>query len=73
MLGVAPDYRGKGIGKQLVRAGLARLRSKGLQIAELTVDSENKAACALYRSIGFEVQAKTLWYEKVINQDTGIK
>jgi mycothiol synthase len=67
MLGVAPDYRGKGIGKKLVLAGLARLKSKGLQVAELTVDSENKAACALYRSIGFEVQANTFWYEKVIN------
>ena len=67
MLGVAPDYRGKGIGKKLVLAGLARLKSKGLQVAELTVDSENKAACALYRSIGFEVQANTFWYEKAIN------
>ena len=67
MLGVAPDYRGKGIGKKLVLAGLARLKSKGLQVAELTVDSENKPACALYRSIGFEVRDSTLWYEKAIN------
>jgi mycothiol synthase len=67
MLGVAPDYRGKGMGKKLVLAGLARLRSKGLQVAELTVDSDNKAACSLYRSIGFEVQANTFWYEKAIN------
>jgi mycothiol synthase len=67
MLGVAPDYRGKGIGKKLVLAGLARLKSQGLQVAELTVDSENKAAYALYQSLGFEVQANTFWYEKVIN------
>jgi len=67
MLGVAPDYRYKGMGKKLVQAGLARLRSKGLQVAELTVDSENKAACALYQSIGFAVQANIFWYEKVIN------
>ena len=67
MLGVAPDYRGKGIGKKLVLAGLARLKSKGLQVAELTVDSENKAACAVYQSLGFEVQANTFWYEKVID------
>jgi mycothiol synthase len=73
MLGVIPDYRLKGIGKKLVLAGLARLRSRGLQVAELTVDSENKAAYALYQSIGFEVQANTFWYEKVINQDTGAR
>ena len=67
MLGVDQHYRGKGTGKKLVLAALARLKSKGLQVAELTVDSENKAACTLYQSIGFEVRASTFWYEKVIN------
>ncbi len=67
MLGVDPHYRGKATGKKLVLAALARLKSKGLQVSELTVDSENKAAYALYQSIGFEVQASTFWYEKVIN------
>lgn len=67
MLGVDPDYRGKGIGTQLMMAGLVRLRNRGLRVAELTVDSENKAARTLYESLGFEVQARTLWYEKVIN------
>jgi len=67
MLGVDPDYRGKGTGKRVLLAGLARLKSKGLQVAELTVDSENKAACALYKSIGFKVKTSTFCYEKVIN------
>jgi mycothiol synthase len=67
MLGVSPDCRGKGIGKKLVLAGLARLRSKRLQVAELTVDSQNKVACALYKSIGFKVRANSIWYEKVID------
>jgi len=67
MLGVDRDYRGKGIGKRVLLAGLARLKSKSLQVAELTVDSENKAACALYKSIGFKVRTSSFWYEKVIN------
>ena len=67
MLGVDPDYRGKEIGKRVLLAGLARLKSKSLPVAELTVDSENKAACALYKSIGFKVRTSSLWYEKVIN------
>ena len=67
MLGVDPDYRGKEIGKRVLLAGLARLKSKGLQVAELTVDSENKVACALYKSIGFKVRTSSFWYEKVIN------
>jgi len=67
MIGSDPDHRGRGVGKKVLLAGLARLRSKGLQVAELTVDSENKAACALYQSIGFKVWKSSLWYEKVIN------
>ncbi|MFC1933280.1 GNAT family N-acetyltransferase [Chloroflexota bacterium] len=67
MLGADPDYRGRGVGKRALLAGLAHLKSKGLRIAELTVDSENKVALALYRSIGFEVGRSSLWYEKVLS------
>lgn len=66
MLGVDPDYRSEGIGRELMMAGLARLRDRGLRVAELTVDSENRTARRLYESVGFEVQANTLWYEKSI-------
>ena len=66
MLGVDPDYRGRGVGKRVLMAGLAHLKSKGLTVAELTVDSENKAAYNLYLSAGFEVKASSLWYEKVV-------
>jgi len=67
MLGVDPDYRGKGTGKKALLAGLAHLKSKSLQVVELTVDSENKTAYALYKSIGFKVRTSSFWYEKVIN------
>lgn len=66
MLGVDPDHRGKGVGKKLILAGLARLKGKNLKIAQVTVDGENKVACALYQSLGFEVQTTTFWYEKAI-------
>ncbi|HEX77052.1 MAG TPA: GNAT family N-acetyltransferase [Dehalococcoidia bacterium] len=66
MLGVDPDHRGRGIGRQVLVAGLAYLKSKGLRVVELTVDSENKAACALYRSVGFESWTSSLWYEKAL-------
>ena len=67
MLGVDPDYRRQGVGKRVLVAGLAYLKAKGLRVAELTVDSENKAACALYQSVGFKVRTSSFWYEKVIN------
>jgi mycothiol synthase len=64
MLGVDPDYRGKGLGKQLLLTGFSYLKSKGLQVVELTVDRENKVACALYKSMGFTLWTSSLWYEK---------
>ena len=67
MIGADPDYRGKGVGKRVLLAGLAYLRSKSRQVAELTVDSENKVACTLYQSLGFEVRTSSLWYEKLLN------
>jgi mycothiol synthase len=66
MLGVDPDYRGKQGGRQVLVAGLSHLKSKGVGIVELTVDHENKVACGLYRSAGFEVWSSSLWYEKVL-------
>jgi len=67
MLGVDPDYRGKGIGRRALLAGLAHLRSKGIEAAELTVDSENAAACALYESVGFKISSASAWYEKTLD------
>ena len=67
MLGVAPDSRRKGIGQELVLAGLSCLKNMGLPVARLTVDGENLAANALYRSIGFREIDASLWYEKALD------
>jgi mycothiol synthase len=67
MLGADPDYQGKGIGRKALMAGLAYLMKKGVKTASLSVDSKNRSACNLYRSIGFIRQAKNLWYEKEVN------
>jgi len=64
MLGVDPGYRGRGLGRQLLLVGLSYLKSKGLRVVELTVDSKNKVACALYKSVGFRLWISSLWYEK---------
>ena len=64
MLGVDPDYRHQEIGKTILLSGLQDLRARGVDIVELTVDSENPAACALYESVGFQIYARIEWYEK---------
>lgn len=67
MLGADPDYRGKGIGRKALLAGLDCLMKKGVKTASLSVDSANRSARNLYRSLGFERRAKSLWYEKEID------
>ncbi len=64
MLGVDPDFRKKGIGRNILLAGLADLKSKGVIIVELTADGEESVALGLYESVGFEVCSRTEWYEK---------
>jgi mycothiol synthase len=66
MLGVDPDHRRRGVGKEVLMAGLSYLKGNDVGIVELTVDGENEAARALYRSAGFRVQARSLWYEKAL-------
>jgi mycothiol synthase len=66
MLGVDPHYRQREIGKAILLNGLTDLKAKGVDTVELTVDSQNPAACSLYESMGFEVYAKTEWFEKSV-------
>jgi mycothiol synthase len=53
VVGVAPDRQGEGLGRQLVRAGLARLAERGIRTASLYVEGDNAPALRLYRSFGF--------------------
>lgn len=47
---VAPDARGRGLGRSLVRAGLVGVR--GAERVMLEVDAANAPALALYRGLG---------------------
>ena len=69
MIGTDPDCRGRGIGRRVLLAGLDHLRSRGVKVAEITVDNENKVACGLYYSVGFELLLGSLWYEKLLGSD----
>ncbi len=64
MMGVAPSYRGRGLGRALVVAGINYLRRRGMTAIELDVDSGNTSAKGLYQSVGFKRTGTTLWYER---------
>jgi mycothiol synthase len=64
MLGVDPDFRRKGIGRNVLLAGLSYLSSNGVTVVELTADGEDPKALTLYESVGFEAYSRSEWYEK---------
>jgi ribosomal protein S18 acetylase RimI-like enzyme len=53
-IGIIPQYRGKGLGKNLVSLALASVFEK-VKTVYLDVDSENPKAYALYLSLGFSI------------------
>ncbi|WP_168203335.1 GNAT family N-acetyltransferase [Oceanispirochaeta crateris] len=69
-LGVAPKYRGKGVGTQLINFAESIARQKGLSRLSLLVIYENPKAQKLYESCGFQVKSShSHWWMK---RSTGI-
>ena len=54
LVGVLPHRRGRGLGRELLRWGVAQLRARGAVNIQLTVEAENELALGMYRRTGFE-------------------
>jgi [ribosomal protein S18]-alanine N-acetyltransferase len=52
-LAVAPQARGKGLGRGLLQAAIKRAQAMGAQTMFLEVGADNPAALALYARLGF--------------------
>ncbi|MBN1225344.1 MAG: GNAT family N-acetyltransferase [Candidatus Aminicenantes bacterium] len=68
MFGIKKKFRGRGLGRKLLNLSLDALQSLGFRTVELTVDAQNKPACALYAALGFRVQSRCLWFEKQLTR-----
>jgi mycothiol synthase len=62
VLGVHPAEHGGGLGGALTRIGLRHLSGRGLPTALLYVDADNAPAVAVYRRMGFEVEASSVMF-----------
>ena len=62
VIGVDPDYQGRGLGVTTTLLGLRHLRARGVQTVTLYVDGDNEAAIATYHRLGFERSAVDVMY-----------
>lgn len=62
-LGVVPDQRGKGFGRELLIASVEKLKELGADKIFLQVDAENENALSLYKSAGFEETHSMKYYK----------
>lgn len=53
-MGLIPEARGKGYGKEILLYALLEAKTEEIQQLHLTVDQRNRPAWNLYRSMGFE-------------------
>lgn len=66
VLATHPRARGMGLGRVLLRAGLAHLRGRGCTRAILYVDCANTAAVGLYESEGFTLVTREICYAEQV-------
>jgi mycothiol synthase len=66
LIGTVPEARGIGLGRALLRWGVAWLQDDFAKPVYLMVDGENESALRLYRSEGFQVALTRLHWSRAI-------
>jgi ribosomal-protein-alanine N-acetyltransferase len=68
-LAVVPEFRGRGLGAELLDAGLAAVRARGGSEVFLEVRASNAVAQALYASRGFRTEGRRRGYYRRPDED----
>ena len=71
MIGIEPTYRGQGLSKPVLLAGMSYLLSQGVEYVKLDVDSQNTPAVKLYLSVGFKTTMELHWFEASLSGGAG--
>ncbi len=64
LVGVAPGYRGNGLGYKLVLSALSWFEGEHAKDVTVVTQGSNKAAQRLYQRCGFLTKSVQLWYHK---------
>lgn len=67
-MALVPDFRGQGVGSQLLQKVMDHAKIFGLEKVELQVYSSNNSAIALYKKFGFEQEGLIKKYRKLDGQ-----
>jgi mycothiol synthase len=57
-LTVDPEFRGRGVARAMLGAGIAHLRNRGATSVTLGVDADDPAPFRLYQSVGFQIASR---------------
>ena len=63
-VGTHPSFQRMGLGKSLLFEGLRRLKSEGMNEADVCTNHDNPAAIRLYESVGFQKAKRLLTYRR---------
>ena len=63
-IGVVPAWRGRGLGRELLRWAITHVRDAGASTVELNVEAANDGAKALYLATGFTPEVE--WRQYVV-------
>lgn len=69
VIGVDPQFQGRGLGRSATVAGLAFLAQERVDRFVLFVEADNHAAVTLYESLGFGVERRDHVFTKLIESD----
>jgi mycothiol synthase len=69
VIGVAPEYQGRGYSRHLLAQSLIRLRARNVDVVAIYVDESNERAIALYETSGFHYHHVDVCYTRELRDN----
>ncbi len=70
VIGTAPEYQHRGLGRYLLGRALLRLRERAADVAAIYVDESNHSALALYETSGFHYHHVDVCYSRPLTVES---